>query len=108
MNGWIVTWDGAGAAVDRRKIVAVFNYRIGVGRVRDLVEQLYIALKYGEEDKVAIAAKPTNNPYRSEVHQFSRITCGHNPWLYARYVNNIRRTDDGYSWDEPNAQAMQQ
>ena len=108
MNGWIVTWNGPGSEVDRRKIVAVFNCRIGVKRVRDLVEHLYIALKSDEEDKVAFAANPRNNPNRSEVHQFSRITCGDNPLLYARYVTNIRPTDDGYRWDEPNAQAMQQ
>jgi hypothetical protein len=108
MKGWIVTWDGTKEGAERRKIVAVFNYRFGVERVRDLVEELYIALKYDEQDKVAFAVKPKNNPHRAKVDEFSRVTCGHNPWLYARYVNNIRPTDDGYRWDEPNVQAMQQ
>ena len=86
MNGWIVTWDGVEEGVDRRKIVAVFNYRIGVKRARELVEQLYIALKYDDEDKVAFAANPENNPYRAEVNLFSRITCGDHPWLYLHHL----------------------
>jgi hypothetical protein len=100
MNGWIVTWERG------QEIVAAFNYRIRVERVRELVEQLYIALQYDEEDKLAYADRPKNNPYPAQVDQFSRVTCGHNPFLYARYVNNIRRTDDGYRWDEPNVQAI--
>ena len=108
MKGWVVTWNGTEEGLDRGRIVAVYNYRRSPEQVRKAVEQLYIDLKYDEEEKVEFAANPKNNPCPAQVDQLSRITCGHNPWLYARLVNNIRRSGDDYTWNELNAEAMQQ
>lgn len=107
MKAWIVTWEGPDESVDWRKIVAAYNSRRSPEQVRKAVEQLYIDLVYSEDEKVACAADQGNNPYPAERHQFWRITCGHNPHLYARRVDNIRPSDDGYVWDEPHVRAMQ-
>jgi hypothetical protein len=106
MKAWIVTWEGSDESVDRRKIVAVYNSRRSPEQVRKAIQQLYIDLVYSEDEKVACATDRGKNPYPAERHQFWRITCGHNPHLYARRVDNIRPSDDGYVRDEPHVRVM--
>ena len=94
---WLVTWEWAGdhAKVDE-PVVAVLNYRLGSARVRDFVERLYVALKYDVEEKIALGKQPTSNSYPAQfmtaggVDWEGQIQCGHNPYLFARLVDNLR------------------
>jgi len=92
-SAWIVTWDWMGdhAKVDEEKcFVTVLNYRWSNERVRDLLEQLYIALNYSPWDKTAVAKTKKNNPYPAKVISSREIHCGHNPLLRARRVRNLK------------------
>ena len=113
-SAWLVTWEWIGdhAHVEEsEKIVAVLNYRWSSEKVRDLVEQLYAAFKYGPSDKAAVAHNKKTNPYCAKFGSISgvpwggEVMCGHNPWLYARSVKNFRVKvrDDGTQqclWEE--------
>ena len=113
-SAWLVTWRGIGDTAqnhEARNVVAILNYRWTGERIRDFVEQLYIALTCGAWDKSALAASKRNNPYPAlfgtidGIPWSSEVICGHNPWLHARRVKNLRVTinDDNTqeaSWEE--------
>ena len=107
-TAWLVTWEWLGDHADPGdRIVAIFNYRYGGRRVRDLVEHLYASYKYDVNDKLGIARKKNTNPYRAQFARFGgidwmgRVTCGHNPFLYARLVDGLRvDAHDGLRWKE--------
>lgn len=106
-SAWLVTWEWAGdhARVDEeKKVVTVLNYRWSGEKVRDLVEQLYIALEYSPWDKAGVAQNKRRNPYPAELAR-GEVHCGHNPWLRGRMVRNFQViiSDDGThqtTWDE--------
>lgn len=110
-SAWLVTWDWAGdhARPDGNQVLAVLSPRLGERRVKELVEALCATHEY---DSVDMFAALDENPYparydsidtsfgRTEYRE--RITCGHNPWLLARKVVNLRLGDapDTLAWDE--------
>jgi hypothetical protein len=52
-----------------------------------------------------VAKTPRSNPYPAHCVQHGEVHCGHNPWLRARRVQNVRvvRRADGthkLEWDE--------
>ena len=101
-SAWLVTWDGPKAP--RNKVVAIFNPRFSGGRVRELVEQLYIALIVtSDSERLRFAKSSKTNPYPAHLGNFERIDCGHNPWLYARRVTDLFIEDDHLVWKEPNS-----
>lgn len=99
MNAWIVTW--AEPESSNKEIVAVWNYRYNERTIRRLIEELYIVLAgCSVEEKLRYAKNRKNNPYPASDGPYGPINCGHNPWLCARFVKNIRKTENGYRWDE--------
>lgn len=109
MNGWVVTWVGIGGGVDPKKVVAVFNYRYRSSTIRDQIEQLCMILApHTDEDKLRYAKSAKSNPYPSKADVFGCITCGDNPWLYARQVSDIRPDGNGsLTWVEPDIEKME-
>ena len=106
-DAWLITWEGTRSP--HGKIAAVFNYRKKDKTVAEFMEQLYCAFEYTDADKVRFADHPRENPYRSEIENFGRINCGHNPYLYGRCVSNIRVEEGAVCWDEPpSVEAMKQ
>lgn len=111
MAKWLVTWEWTGehARVDE-KVAAILDSRIGSERVRQTVELLYVNARYSLGERLAYAAKKFN-PYPAEYGTLGgagwlgQITCGHNPWLKARLVDNLKveRGPDGkeqITWTE--------
>jgi len=110
-SAWVVTWEWShrDAAVDR-KVAALLNYRKTGHFVRDVVEYLYMNRGYNAAEMAQCAKDPSSNPYSARfadvkgVPFIDRIYCGHNPYLYARRVSNVRPAqghDDGaIEWDE--------
>ena len=97
-TAWLVTWEGTKPPAER--VVAVLNYRFSDTKVRQIVEVLYAALTYTESDKL-LSAKPRQNPYPAKLTHFERIDCGHNPFLYARRVSQVRMEAGKLVWIEP-------
>ena len=98
-SAWLVTWEGVGnhAAVDEdKKIIAILNYRWTGERVREFVEQFHIATTSNPWDKSALAYDKRSNPYPAlfgtiqGIPWSGEVFCGHNPWIYARKVKNLK------------------
>jgi hypothetical protein len=110
-KAWLVTWEWSGDhAKPKDKIVEILDPRIPPERVRQIVELLYHR-EASLREKVAWRLRKRRQPYAAEftvlegVQWTGEITCGHNPWLRARLVDNlIIETAEGgketASWDD--------
>ena len=97
-KAWLVTWENAGKTKkdNSEDIVSIFDSRKSATKVKEFVEQYYISENYSLFEKATYATKSKNNPYPAEFEQIEgggrwqgRITCGHNPFLFARVVENL-------------------
>ena len=106
MKAWLITWEWANnAAAVADRVIGVLNPHWGDRRVADIVEFLYSNANSPVDELSCYAKKASNNPYRADIRN-GRIHCGHNPFLYARKVSDLKvdTTNDGrekISWKEP-------
>ena len=116
MKAWLITWDGIGEHVAvEESIVAILSARMSGAQVRRYVSFYYASRTATLRDKLDQARynNPAQPAYRAEFDRIGprgipwagRITCGHNPWLYARKVDNLKvvETHDGQEkleWQE--------
>ena len=111
-KAWLITWDQAGGHPRQKdKIVSILSGRLSAKTVFDYVERLYVSSEYSLSDRLAYAKNRKNNPYPAQFVSINgvlwegQITCGHNPFLFARLVKNIRVEVDSdgeeqLHWDE--------
>ena len=100
MKAWIITWDNSQGTGDD-SVVMVLNRRMGIERVRWYVEMIYIEKMSSDGEKYD-SARPKRNrriAFAAEVTKTvngeAHIHCGHNPWFFARLVDDLRvETDD--------------
>ena len=92
MRAWLIKWCWAGdyAAVDH-PIVTVLSARTSAREVRRYVEQRYIEKTASLDEMLSYARYncPQEPPYPAELEQ-GRIHCGHNPWIEASLVDDLR------------------
>lgn len=99
-SAWLVTWEWSGNhARPDHKVVEILDPRLPPERVRQIVELLYHQNALLRE-KVAWRLLRRKQPYAAEFQILEGtqwrydITCGHNPWLHARLVDNLRIETD--------------
>ncbi len=116
MKAWLITWEwGNDASAVADLVAAVLPPRWTSERVLEHVEWLYARATSNVTELAAYAKHPKSNPYRAKsgvringlVHG-ERITCGANPWLYARKVADLKiaKGAGGFekiSWREPDS-----
>jgi hypothetical protein len=103
MNAWLVTWEWMGehAKVDN-PLVAILDRRLGYARVAEFVRLTWASAMLTPEELIA-GARARRFPYeprrgaRGGIPIDFEMDCGHNPFLFARLVRNIRieSDDDG-------------
>jgi len=89
-RAWIVYRTGTDI---NREVVTVLDSRKSPDRVAELVEQLYMVGNYTVCEKLHYATRKHDNPYPAKIEWIDRralITCGHNPWLEAKVVHNLK------------------
>jgi hypothetical protein len=104
ISAWLVTWEGVGGrAHEPEKIAAILSPRFSVRRVEQVVELLYMNASYSLSERIAWTKSRKNNPYLAQSHG-GHVVCGHNPFLDARLVDNLRTEgqegDETPLWDE--------
>ncbi|CAE6899616.1 hypothetical protein [Paraburkholderia domus] len=109
-SAWLITLEFAGPK-RKPEIVSILNGRTGAGRVKDLVEQIYADRFLSAEERISRIRERANMAYRADIDIVQRITCGHNPFLYARHVNNLKAAQDtgediAFTWDERDWEAI--
>jgi hypothetical protein len=101
ITAWLVTWQWVGDhAKPERKIAAILNPHWSPDRVREYVEFMYVNSHYSISERIAYAKNRSFNPYPAkfacvnDIPWNGQITCGHNPWLFARLVDNLAATGE--------------
>ena len=95
MKAWLITWDWTGdVAAVADEVAAILNPRYSTERVADIVEFLYAKRNATASELVAYAARAAKNPYRPGRQFSGGITCGHNPCLHARIVDDLSVSTD--------------
>ena len=104
-KAWLVTWEWSGDHAQReQKVAAVFRPQLSGKRVRELVECLYSFSEYTPRERMAFGLGLSPNPYPARFGTLDSIswegviTCGHNPWLEARLVDDLVIDEN----DQPN------
>jgi hypothetical protein len=107
ISAWLVTWENSGSQLSVPLIAAIFNSRWSSERVRQIVEVLYINSSYSLSERIRYAKDKSSNPYPAEFNKrqagvpFSgHIICGHNPYLFARLVDNLVYDGDEFEDNE--------
>ena len=98
-RAWIVTWVGSNRHTEPP--VAVLDYRLGSGSVGEIVKLLFAVHQYAPEEQLRYVKSPKDNLYPATISKFQRITCGHNPFLFARQVSDLHMAGDELKWTEP-------
>jgi len=95
-SAWLVTWEWFGEHAKREeKIAAILNPRWAGERVAEYVEFLYAESEYTLEERARFVLTKAKNPYPARfgslrgVRWTGQVFCGHNPWLFARLVDNL-------------------
>ena len=91
---WLVTWETTGDYVktDKNVVAAVLNPRLWGHTVRELLEFIYVNEELDLHGRLEYAKSKTT-PYRAEVIK-NGVICGHNLFLWARPVENLRVVED--------------
>ncbi len=112
IKAWLLTWEHMGEhAAPDQTVAAVLSPRLSPYRVRDIAELLYANASYVPSERIEVAKSRKNTPYKAQFGEqygascTDQIYCGHNPWILARKVCNLRaETDDegqeDFVWDE--------
>lgn len=92
---WVVFWNGPDLRRDANSVVAILDPRKAQEKVFEFVEQTYASTTYSLTEKIRFSTMRKDNPYQARTnydrdHRLISITCGHNPWLEARAVRNLR------------------
>jgi hypothetical protein len=113
MNAWLLTWEGTSPKItDNNRIIGIIGSRRSDSFVAELVEFLYSRNYSSAFDMAYIANRPKKKNFTAEKTQIingaphgERIICGHNPWIYARKVKNLKITQEDdieiITWQEP-------
>ncbi len=90
MSAWLITWESVGDWVKvENKIAAILNYRLSGKTAHEIVELLYVNT-LDLSTRVAYAKNKKNIYHHAESHTLgNRITCGYQPCLYARLVDDL-------------------
>jgi quinol-cytochrome oxidoreductase complex cytochrome b subunit len=86
---------------EERSLFLLLGYLLSSSSVRNIVEMLFAAFRYTPEEQLRYVRSPKDNPYPATVSQFQRITCGHNPLLFARLVRDLHMEGEELKWTEP-------
>jgi hypothetical protein len=112
MAHWLVTWAGPKEPPSTEaRIAGIFSGRVSPRAVAAHIEQLYVDSKGSLSERLAYAKNKNKWPYRAYFDTLKgaawlgRIYCGHNPYLYARIVDDLKviRTESGeevITWKE--------
>ncbi len=96
-SAWVITWEWANdSASKEKKVAAILNYRRSPEQVKMIVEALYNSSEYALSDQFSIAKDRKSNPYpatygdKNGIPFQAYMSCGHNPFLLARLVKDIK------------------
>jgi hypothetical protein len=101
VNAWLVTWEwmGAHAAVES-PLIAILSGRLGYSRVAEFVKWTWASAMLTPEEWLdgvrhrRLAYEPESGRIGT-IPWSGEMSCGHNPFVWARLVRNARVEGNG-------------
>lgn len=102
-SAWLIYWEYMQDDIPEieERIIAIWDGRKSGEKVREFVEQYYMAQSYSLLEKTHFATHRKDNPYPATfdrngngVQWSGVITCGGNPFVIAQYVKKLCVYDD--------------
>jgi hypothetical protein len=114
-EAWLIMWKWSGEqAKAQNRVVAIVSSRKSASIIKKLVEQIWAINRLYWHEQVAFARYSKNLAYKAEVSKIveGHVTCGHNPWLEAKRVYDLRAyvDEDGnqrLEWKCPNYRELE-
>jgi hypothetical protein len=101
VNAWLITWESGPNVQPVDYIAGIVDPRRSDRWVTDLIEFLYLRSVSTLSELAKCAGHRKNVPYRAQSPLFindvphgGRVSCRHNPWLYARKVSDLTIDQD--------------
>ncbi|WP_168453774.1 hypothetical protein [Sphingopyxis microcysteis] len=95
-SSWLVFWNGTDCPVAdfTNNLVVALDPRTSEQKILDFLELHYRAVEYSSRELLYYSTRKKKSPYRASAvltsdHRLIAYTCGHNPWLEARFCKNI-------------------
>jgi len=113
MRAWLIEWKWVGDDSKVEKpLIAIMNWRISGHHMLKIIEQYYVNEMYSLSERIAYAKNKNTNPYPAYFGPYKNgdctweVYCGHNPYIYARHVDDVKVVLDGngeevLTWKEP-------
>lgn len=101
MSAWLITWEEHAPRrrrPARDRIVAILDPRTSSETIKTIVEAFHNSSQYTLSEQAGFANRRKFDAYPAEYMPFDgtvflgRITCGHDPYLYARLVDKLTIT----------------
>lgn len=94
MKGWLVKWTSPDSGYEEA-VATVLSARLGVRSVERRLKELYADVTASIQEKLDYAHwKPAQLRFRTRLSRLKdgrvAIDCGHNPFLEARLVSDLR------------------
>ena len=97
MKAWLITWEWMGDfAKVRDPFVAILSARKSDRSVAEFVEYYYLLMTSSAGEVAYFVHRPRKIPYKARtgeningLHHADRITCGNNPFIFARKVSDL-------------------
>lgn len=93
-KAWLISWTFSDGTDD--KDILILDCRRSSNFVKSVLELIYFQEEYSLEEQISYTKNKTLNPYKAEevkkngIPYSGEILCGHNPYLRARIVSNIK------------------
>ena len=112
-SAWLIMWETMGEELPySKRIIAIRDGRTSPERIKEFVEQFYISTSYSLSEKMHYSSHAKDNPYPAEYLSHPKggrwtggITCGHNPFVLARFVRKLKiyiddENEPALSWEK--------
>ncbi len=95
-KAWLVFWNGTESPTTdyTTNLVQALDPRTSEKKICDFLELHYSAIEYTSRELLYFSTRKKKNPYRASPeltsdHRLIAYTCGHNPWLEARFCFDV-------------------
>lgn len=91
MKAWLITWEGISKKITpENKILAIISSRRGGSFIEDLVDILYQMSSDTACEMACMANRKKERYRRNRVKITTKICFGHDPFIYARKVEDLK------------------
>jgi hypothetical protein len=95
VSAWLILWDSSDKTkVPKDEVAAILNPRLREKYIAKIMELLYANAFYNYDERIGFATRKWNSCPAQFNGWKGEITCGHNPYLEAFIVDDLRTITD--------------